>query len=212
MRSDAKETRTGTKRLYGWGVNDADYMVHPRGPITGKRVMCPVYGRWSSILERVLCTKYHAKQPTYVGTTICEEWRSFMAFREWYLGQEAELGDLSKLQIDKDILIPGNKHYAPDRCVFVPQSLNNLLTAHAARRGAYPMGVTFHNQSGRLQAKISEQGERRFLGLFDTPEEASLAYRKAKMRRILQEADKYKTSRPDLAAGLVKHAYLIREG
>lgn len=212
MRGNAKKPPIKRKLVYGWGVNDADYVVKPKSPTTGKGVVCPAYNRWVGMLERAFCPKCHVRQPTYVGTTICEEWRSFMAFRAWYLAQEAELGDLTDLAIDKDILTPGNKHYSPENCVFVPQSLNSLLNHYGARLGAYPKGVAFHKPSGRLQAQVCENGKGRYLGLFDTPEEASLAYRKAKMRLVLQEADKYKASRPDLAAGLTKHAYLIREG
>jgi 7,8-dihydro-6-hydroxymethylpterin-pyrophosphokinase len=55
--------------------------------------------------------------------TVTPEWWSRRAFTEWMRGQEWQ-----GRQLDKDILWPGNKIYAPDKCLFVPQEINNLLT------------------------------------------------------------------------------------
>ena len=45
------------------------------------------------------------------------------------------------MQLDKDILIKGNKEYNPNTCCFVDIRLNSLFTKDNAMRGKYPIGV-----------------------------------------------------------------------
>ncbi len=49
------------KPTYGWGINDADYVVQP--VINGRQVLCPFYSRWVGMLTRVFCPKYKEKTP-----------------------------------------------------------------------------------------------------------------------------------------------------
>ena len=44
-------------------------------------------------------------------------------------------------QLDKDIVIPGNKVYSPDACIFVDKRINNLMTSRNSR--ALPIGIHF---------------------------------------------------------------------
>jgi hypothetical protein len=46
----------------------------------------------------------------------------------------------------------------------------------------YP-GVTFHKGSGKYQAQIANRGKSRYLGLFDTPEEAAAKFHEAAVAR-----------------------------
>ena len=46
--------------------------------------------------------------------------------------------------LDKDILYKGNKEYAPDKCIFVPERINKLFLKNDADRGDLPIGVTYH--------------------------------------------------------------------
>tara|TARA_R110000796_G_scaffold96239_7_gene201885 strand:- start:2789 stop:3391 length:603 start_codon:yes stop_codon:yes gene_type:complete len=189
------------KFVFGVGVNDADYVVKPISP-GGKRERCPFYTAWKNMLGRAYDTKHHAFFPTYIGVTVCEEWHSFMAFRAWMMGQDWE-----GKHLDKDIRQPGNKHYCPQTCMFVTQQINNLLLDCAATRGDLPIGVG--RCYGRYKARVSENNKSKHLGLFDTPEEAHLAWRKAKVaiiRRAAMTGDIY------LYAGLMPRAKLIEQG
>lgn len=58
---------------------------------------------------------------------MCELWLySPEYFYDWLEVAYYEVkGYEDKMQLDKDILVPGNRIYSPQRCVFVPNELNN---------------------------------------------------------------------------------------
>jgi hypothetical protein len=192
------------RKVYGVGINDADYAVKPTGP-DGKRLCCPYYRVWNSMLARAYCPKYHARSPTYIGVTVCEEWHSFMAFRAWM-----ETQDWQGKHLDKDIIAPGNKVYSPDTCVFVPQALNKLLSACAAARGEHPIGVCWNKRTRKFCAEIGIAGRLKHLGYFTCPHEAHMAWRKAKVRLIRDAAREQDD--PRIYAGLMRHAARIECG
>ena len=192
------------RKVYGVGINDADYAVRPRGP-DGKEVWCPYYRTWLDMLTRAYSHPFLARYPAYSGVTVCEEWHSFMAFRAWM-----ETQDWEGKQLDKDIIAPGNKVYSPDTCVFVSGELNKLLTDHAAARGEWPIGVSWHKGHNKLRAFIKEGGKNRHLGYFTCPHEAHIAWRKAKVR-IVRDAAREQDD-PRVYAGLLRHAARIESG
>ncbi|MGL5564691.1 MAG: hypothetical protein ACRDC4_03065, partial [Plesiomonas sp.] len=63
----------------GFGINDADYVIGP--VVNGKRVMCKAYNTWSGIINICYSEEHQKKHSTYIGVTVCDEWRSFMSFR-----------------------------------------------------------------------------------------------------------------------------------
>lgn len=193
------------KLVQGWGVNDADYVVDTKLP-NNRRSQCPYYITWGDMLRRVFDTKLHARYPTYIGTSVCDEWKYFMNFRAWMMAQ-----DWRDKQLDKDIIVPGNKHYSPETCVFVDRRINTLLLDCAASRGKYPVGVCYYKIKKKYLATMSMNGKTRSLGYFDTPEEASLAYRKEKSRYVRHIA-LTQVDDPRVRAGLLKHAILIMLG
>lgn len=192
------------KLVHGVGVNDADYAVCPK-EADGRTVWCPYYRAWINLLNRACNPKFQAKNPTYIGVTVCEEWHSFMAFRAWMMTQDWE-----GKQLDKDIIVPGNKVYSPATCAFVPREINMLLTDRAAARGKWPIGVRWHRQAEKFQARVTENSRQRFLGHFTTPEAAHLAWRKEKVRIVRAAARE--CDNPRVSAGLLRHSYRIEAG
>ena len=192
------------RKVFGVGTNDAAYTVRPIGP-DGKRAQCPYHRVWEKMLERAYCPAYHARNPTYIGVTVCEEWHSFMSFRAWM-----ETQDWQGKQLDKDIIAPGNKVYSPDTCVFVPPAINTLLIDSAASRGEWPIGVSWQAASKKFQARISIAGRDKHLGYFTCPHEAHMTWRKAKVRIVRETA--YEQADIRLKRGLLLHAALIERG
>jgi len=143
------------------------------------------YIKWRGMLERCYCKKYHSKKPTYIGCSVVEEWYNFQNFAEWFYKNSRE-----SFELDKDILIKGNKIYSPNTCCFVPAEINVLFTK-INKRGNYPVGVYLHRE-GKFQASMSVNNKQIYLGLFSTPEEAFQVYKIAKESYIKEIADRWK--------------------
>jgi hypothetical protein len=171
------------KLVCGIGSNDADYVVKPT--INGKVVVCPFYRVWHSMLVRCYDAKLQARQPTYIGCSVVPEWLSFMAFRTWMIEQ-----DWQGRELDKDILVPGNKVYGPETCVFISQGLNKFATDSAAARGEFPIGVCWNKRNGKFQAYCGNPftSKEEHLGYFTCPDAAHEAWRSRKHELALQIA------------------------
>lgn len=165
------------KPLFGVGINDASYIV--RVEVNGKFIVCPFYVRWTKMLERCYSEKYQLRMPTYINCSVCDEWLIFSNFKLWMQGQ-----DWRGNELDKDLLVQGNKIYSPERCLFVPSQVNTLLLDCGSRKGKYPQGVYFDKVRGLYSTTASVSGRNKFLGRFATPEEASNAYKLAKYKII----------------------------
>ena len=173
------------KLAHGVGVNDLGYRVQAWEELPkngGKRVRksvfrCPYYEVWKHMLERCYSEKYLESHPTYIGTSVCNEWLYATAFKEWM-----EQQDWDGKCLDKDIIAPRSKLYSPDTSAFVLQATNKFVIASDASRGDYPIGVSLLKRTGKYQAycqnPFTEKQEH--LGYFSTPEEAHEAWRKCK--------------------------------
>lgn len=90
---------------------------------------------WKSMLRRCYDEKHLLKYKTYIGCTVDERWHNFQVFAKWY-----EQNYIDGFQLDKDILIKGNKVYSPDTCCFVPVEINNMFKDNITNIGIYPNG------------------------------------------------------------------------
>jgi len=170
--------------VYGVGVNDWTGSIW----VGGKDIK--EYVLWKNMLKRCFCEKFKQKYPAYEGVTCSKEWLSMTKFIE-DVSQMRGFG-LSGWELDKDILVKGNKLYSKDTCCFVPHEINMLLTKRDNCRGEYPVGVCFHKASGKFMAQLTINGKRKHLGLFTTPEEAFQVYKTAKEAQIKAVAEKWK--------------------
>ena len=110
-----------------------------------------LYYIWRSMLDRVYNDKRHLKQPTYRDVEVCKEWLCFQNFAKWCETQEffdAKDDKGNRYEIDKDLLIKGNKQYSPDACCFVPKIVNSLLLNAKKSRGIYPTQLGNSKQFG----------------------------------------------------------------
>lgn len=158
-----------------------------RTVIDGKRTKA--YNAWKGILKRSYCPKFQIKQPTYIGCSVHNDWLEYQEFAEWHASHEYSDKDY---QLDKDLLVPNNKVYAPDKVCFVPQELNSLLLDNRAIRGEYPQGVCFHKPLGKFLARLKVNGKQKHLGCFDCPQEAHQAYVVAKEAHVKVKAQEWR--------------------
>ena len=148
-----------------------------------------IYGVWRGMLNRC----YMLERKSYAECTVDERFHNFQVFAAWYEENFYTVGT-ERMDIDKDILIKGNKVYSPDACILVPVTINTLFIQNRRHRGALPVGVyKFRN---KYRACVSRYDSSIDLGTFDTPEEAFLAYKTAKEAYIKQVADEYKDKIP----------------
>lgn len=143
---------------------------------------------WHGIITRVNLQVFNSRNYAYRDCTVCEEWKDFNNFLDWFVDNY-----IDGYQIDKDLLCKGNKCYCPECCCFIPRFINSILTKADKIRGPYPVGVDFHSSKYRARIKRVVDGKRTrtCLGYFDTPQDAFNAYKIARERYIKDVADRY---------------------
>lgn len=139
------------------------------------------YNCWYSMLSRCYNPRYLSLFPTYKGVTVCEEWHVFSNFKEWFY--DPQNGYQEGCQLDKDILVKGNRVYSPDTCCFVPNEINSIFTTRPPKKSNLPMGVRLH-RSGRYTAMFNKK----YLGMFDDIASAVRAYGTARDIHIKEVA------------------------
>ncbi len=198
------------KPKYGVGINDSTTPITKReylGKIEGKHKyrtiwQCPFYIKWSGILERVYCKKKHMKNPTYKDCTLQESWLIFSNFKSWM-----EKQDWKGKEIDKDILIQGNKHYSEETCVFVTTKINNFLLACDKSRGNYMLGVHLKQRThdfvygATCQNPITNRCEH--IGYFDTELKAHIAWKNRKYKHAVMLLDTEKVIDEKIREGIL---------
>jgi hypothetical protein len=168
--------------IYGVGINDRSVAATLNGKITKE------YTLWHSMLKRCYSKPYLEEQPTYIGCSVSDNFKYYHLFHAWC---QTQVGfGKEEYQLDKDLLIKGNKLYSEDTCVFIPSVLNYILLKTAAGRGLLPIGVTKHGKGFRAMCNI--YGKAKPLGTFDTPELAFEVYKNFKEAHIKTQAEVYK--------------------
>ena len=172
--------------VHGVGVAGAKY------PITINGVHTKEYNLWMNMLRRCYSDKYQKKQPTYKGCEVSDNFKSYEYFYEWC---HKQIGFNNEgWQLDKDLLIKGNKVYSEDFCVFIPSDINLLLTKSTASRGEYLIGIYWSKTHKAFKAQVGKnKGGREYLGSFKTELEAYNAYKIAKESFVKEQASKFKS-------------------
>ena len=174
-----------TPSVYGIGVVGTKYPSRVNGVTTKE------YELWQSMLERCYSDALKKRYPTYEGCEVSNNFKSYEYFYEWchkHIGFSNQ-----SWQLDKDLLIKGNKVYSEDSCVFLPQEINSLLTKREASRGKHLIGVSWHDKGKAFEARVSKnKGKREYLGLFNTELEAFKAYKQAKEAFVKEQANGWK--------------------
>lgn len=153
------------------------------------------YVAWRGMMRRCYDKKQLERYPTYKDCLVSKEWHCFQTFAKWY-DENYYIIEGERIELDKDILIKGNKVYSPETCVFVPHSINILFIKSNAIRGDLPIGVQIHKATKKYIANCTEKGEKVYIGYYNTLEEAFSKYKKYKEKLIKQTAEDYKNLIP----------------
>ena len=177
------------KSVFGNGyIGEGKYLVKING------VQTKQYINWYNMIRRCYSESFHKKEPTYESCTVCEEWHNFQNFAKWFDENYYECGE--NLELDKDILNKSNKIYSPETCVLVPTRINLLFTKRQKSRGEYPIGVSYSKREKKYQSRCNvfsyDEKICKFLGYYNTPEEAFYKYKEFKEDYIKKVAEEYK--------------------
>lgn len=191
--------------IYDWGINDVNYNICKRETIrrAGHKScqklvwMCPYYADWVKMVDRCFCAKRHKQDPSYAACDVYEGWRYLSNFIEWVDSQPNK--DWKNCQLDKDLLITGNKLYSPETCTYIQRRVNLFLVGSNENVNGLMIGVSIDRRSKvkkfTAQCKNHFTGRHEFLGNFKTELEAHLVWKAKKHEHACRLADLQDDSR-----------------
>ncbi len=170
----------------GVGILGAKYPSKVNGVKTKE------YKLWQSMLERCYSATYQKQRPTYEGCEVSDNFKSYEYFYEWC---HKQIGFSNQgWQLDKDLLIKGNKVYSESTCVFIPAEINLVLTKSNKTRGEHLIGVNWDKTNKAFKARVNKsKGKQEHLGYFNTELEAFNVYKEAKESFVKEQANKFKS-------------------
>ncbi len=108
------------KSVYGIGYYGEGFYTARKNNIKTEQ-----YIKWFSMFNRCYNTDYQQKEPTYIGCSVSPEFHNFQNFAKWY---DIKIYNCSyPLELDKDLLVEGNKIYSPSTCCFLPKEINTAI-------------------------------------------------------------------------------------
>ena len=169
------------KLVYGVGVNDI--MIPEFTKTRTWRTWCGIVRRTDKRDPKWLSQQ---GKEYYADCTLDPRWFKLSAFKEWI----EKWDDFANKEVDKDLLVPGNKIYGPDTCLMVRPIVNAWYKPNTVS-GDLPRGVTWNTAWKRgkspnpYRAQITPIGGKRTgLGYYATMEEASAVFEKARKEQI----------------------------
>ncbi|WP_425203656.1 hypothetical protein [Priestia megaterium] len=176
------------KSVCGIGyIGEGKYQSFKEGKIT------PQYKSWKSMLVRCYG---NSKIDNYEECFVCDEWHNFQNFGKWYDENYYKINE-ERMELDKDILLKGNKIYSSKTSVFVPRFINCLFTKSNKARGTLPIGVSYVNKTDKYRVRCNDGKKATvYLGLYSSLDEAFNVYKNYKEKTIKQIAEEYRENIP----------------
>lgn len=177
-----------TKLVRGIGINDLPVKDSSVYSEDGTRKAAIFYQRWNAMLSRAYSTKESSRNSTYVDVEVCEEWRVLSVFKEWF-----DKNYIEGYSLDKDLLVPGNRIYSPETCVFLPNDINQAISNKKKKKSDYPIGVYFQKKKNTYYTSVNKKNGRFVSKTFKTPEEAHYVYAVEKQKWIAELLEEYRS-------------------
>lgn len=126
-------------------INAVEYKQDGWNPWNYRRGLCGVgysgcddidntstsYYRWKNMIQRCYDKKVHKKyKPEYKDKSVCEEWLNYSNFKIWFDEHYVPCKN-NQIDLDKDLLVQGNKVYSPETCVFLLHYQNTMFERSA---------------------------------------------------------------------------------
>lgn len=111
------------KNPYEKNIYNVAYKGNTHSKING--IKKESYKTWYAMIQRCYKDCYNNKK-TYIDCFVCDEWLCYENFEKWF-DKNYYIVNNEVMNLDKDILIKGNKIYSPKTCCFVPKRINILF-------------------------------------------------------------------------------------
>ena len=137
--------------------------------------------------------------PQYEDCAVCTEWQlDRQSFIDWICKNYYTVPTNEQIDLDKDILVKGNRIYSPKTCCFVPHSINLEFQTN----NIYPMPM--RRDDGKYQ--ITDNRCKVFIGVnFDDAIQKYIDHRKKELANL---AEKYKDMIPNNVYEAIKYREL----
>jgi hypothetical protein len=153
---------------------------------------------WENMKSRIdyLPTVDEGKFGKYSLVEVCDDWKDFQLFAEWFSQMVVDGKYNQGWQLDKDILFKNNTMYSPETCAFLPEEVNKALNIKSRFRGELPVGMSRYKDKPHLIAVEYRCKNKDFCVRFNTTdskiEESFLVYKRARESYIKHLANLYK--------------------
>lgn len=142
------------------------------------------YRIWQRMLERCYSKSVLISNPSYYDCTVDPTWHNFQNFAQWYCKHP----DYGKgYDLDKDILVRGNRVYGPDTCCLVPPELNSVFRI-------FTLGDNPAHGVIKPYKRYKVKYRNKHVGSYPCLEEATSAYEVAKNKHIRNIINEYLNS------------------
>lgn len=143
------------------------------------------------LMIRSTNSKYKQHRPTYADVTVSDKFRNFQYFAGW-CNEQIGFGS-DGFVLEKDLLVPNNKVYTEEVCVFVPDIINSFLTFNkTTKSNGLPVGVSWSETENCYKSYCAQlNGKNKTLGRFNNKAAAYEAYCKFKESMAHRLAEEY---------------------
>lgn len=171
-----------------------------------------ILDRYTNMRNRCYSKAFHKSHPWYEGCTICEEWldpeHGLERFARWCDENYYIVDGEGTTQLDKDILVPGNKVYGPDTCIFVPKRINCMFSGSSRKNtNGLPMGVQYSARQQQYYPFLNGLDGKNIIEreYFNTAEEAWQVYAQYKSDYVESVAEAYRSVVPEKVYEAIKN-------
>ena len=171
-----------------------------------------IKNRYANMYNRCYSKAFQESHPWYKGCTVCDEWldpeHGLGRFAKWCNENYYIVEGEGTTQLDKDILIPGNKIYSPDTCIFVPKRINCMFSGSSKKNeNGLPMGVQYSASRQQYYPVLSGLDGKNIIDreYFRTAEEAWYVYAQYKKDYVESVAETYRSVVPENVYEAIKN-------
>ena len=155
VETNTQNIRTGrikdrlTKTVHGVGcIGDGKHK-----PTSGRN-RTKAYSVWCGIIARCYSVNDREKYKWYNDCSVSAEWLNFQNFADWY--EKQPNANREYFDIDKDVLIHGNRVYSKDACMLVHKDVNYLFLCDNDK--SLPVGVCYDKLANGYRSSCYHSG------------------------------------------------------